>query len=132
MRRPTRGGAAIQLLGATLFLLLLVGALGLTESRRALAIRTEAQAALRAALRSAAASPAPAESFDWYLTQNLGDQPFTARLSRLGPGEPDPLTGAPLERPLLTGELWAPYQVNWLGRGTAFQMHLAEHLWQEE
>ncbi|HLO04383.1 MAG TPA: hypothetical protein VK191_14820 [Symbiobacteriaceae bacterium] len=127
-----RGGIAIQLLGATLFFLLLVGGLGLLESRRALAARTEAQRALQAALQSAAASPTPAETFQWYLTQNLRGQPFQANLHRLAPGEADPLTGATLSRPLLTAQLSLPYQITWLGRGTEVTLRLSAAVWQEE
>lgn len=128
----SRGGAAVQLLGAVLFLLLLVGGLGLTEMRRALAVRTEAKRALLAALQSASASPTPAETFDWYLAQNLRDQPYDARLERMAPGEADPLTGAPLGRPLLTGELSLPYQIDWLGRGGGLTLRVSASVWQEE
>lgn len=130
--RRDRGGIAVQLLGAALFLLLLVGGLGLAESRRALATRAQAQRALRAALQSASASPTPTETFDWYLEQNLPGESFQASLRRRAPGEADPLTGAPLSRPLLTGELALPYQFSWLGRGTALTMRLSASVWQEE
>lgn len=130
--RRQRGGIAVQLLGAALFLLLLVGGLGLTEMRRALAVRTEAKRALLAALQSAATSPTPQQTFDWYLAQNLRDQPFQAQLDRLAPGAADPLTGAELQRPLLTGEISLPYQISWLGRGGGLTMRLAASVWQEE
>jgi hypothetical protein len=131
-RRWARGGIAIQLLGALLFVLLLVGGVGLLESRRALAARAEAQKALQAALQSAVTSPTPATTFEWYLAQNLRGQPFQASLERRATGEPDPLTGAPLPHPLLTGQLRLPYQFTWLGRGTTLTMRLSASVWQEE
>lgn len=130
--RRSRGGIAAQLLGACLFFALLVGGLGLVESRRALATRAEAQRALLAALHSSAASSTPAETFQWYLAQNLRGEPFQAHLERRAPGEADPLTGERLNRPLLTGELRLPYQITWLGRGTELTMHLSASVWQEE
>jgi hypothetical protein len=131
-RFHARGGVAVQILGAALFFLLLVGALGLVEARRALATRAEAQWALQAALQSAAASSTPTETFQWYLAQNLREQPFQATLQHRAAGEGDPLTGAPLHRSLLTGQLAIPYQIRWLGGGTPLTMHLSASVWQED
>ena len=101
--RRSRGGIAVQVLGAALLPLVLVMGLGLAEGARALTVRTGAQRSLAAAVQSAAAAaPMRREAvFRQVLAANLGQVAHDARL-RMVAGE-------------LVGDLRFPYRLTYLG-----------------
>jgi hypothetical protein len=132
IRSDQTGGIAVQILGLSLFLLLLTAGLGLLESARAMATKSLARRSLQAALASAVQSANPNETFHQILALNLIDRSFEAKLERRDRGESDPQTGAPLPHPLLVGDLRLPYRITWLGRRLpAVMMHVQAMIWQE-
>lgn len=118
MIRCERGGAATQLLGGCLLLLLLTGGLGLAEIGRASLVRTRAALALEAALEGAATAPAARRQavFQQILARNLGGHPHRGELRLLRTGEPDPVSGERLRGPALLGELRMEHRLAYLAR----------------
>jgi hypothetical protein len=132
IRFEQAGGVAVQILGLSLFLLLLTAGIGLLESARAMTTKSLARRSLQAALAGAVQSPDPDATFQQLLALNLVDQPFEAQLERRDRGEADPQTGAPLPHPLLIGDLRLPYRIIWLGRRLpALTLHVQAMIWQE-
>lgn len=121
MRRGQAGGAAIQVLGAALLVLLLVGGLGLAESVRAATVKAQATRALAAATDSAARLDprdrrAAEALFYRVLAANLGGAPYLASVTLLPDGGRDPVTGQALDRPLVSGRLELQYRPEYIGR----------------
>lgn len=118
MVRCERGGAAAQLLGGCLLLLLLTGGLGLAEISRASLVRTRAALALEAALEGAATAPAARREavFRQILARNLDGSPHRGELRLLRAGEPDPTSGERLRGPALLGELRMEHRLAYLSR----------------
>lgn len=117
MRRQD-GAIALHILGGVLMALLLVGGLGLAETARALTLKTQATRALAAAVQSAAqADEADREQvFRQVLAANLDAAAgsYRATLHLLAPGSVDPVTGARLERPAVSGQLDLTFRLNYL------------------
>lgn len=116
--RSERGGAAAQLLGGCLLLLILTGGLGLAEVSRAVLVRTRAALALEAALEGASAVPAAHReaTFRRILARNLEGSPHRGELRLLRPGEQDPVSGEPLRHPALLGDVRMEHRLAYLAR----------------
>lgn len=120
--RSEAGGAAVQVLGVSLVLLLLVIGLGLADAVRAATLRTQAARALAAATESAARSAdlrdrrSVEETFRRVLAANLGKGPRSASITVLLAGDRDPVSGQVLDRPVLSAHLELAYRAQYLGR----------------